>query len=550
MLRAIVCSTQALILIMVIVFQPVLAEAPPPAPSHGLSHPLIVRPASTIVPGQPPFAPSDIWKAYDFLAIYARGYDGSGTRIAIIDAYGDPTLSTDLASFDSVTGLSSTTVNYYYPDGTPTSISSDWATETALDVEWAHAIAPGATIDLVVSPDPSYQHMFDAISYVANNLPQEASLSMSWGDYESHYPTKGSLTIGNTHQLFVSIASHGTSIFASSGDIGSLGCCAVQYPASDPLVVGVGGTTLTLKADASYSSEQAWSGSTAGNSIVFAKPSWQRGLGDTLSRDSVDVSYDADPTTGFLIVYNATRFEVGGTSAGSPQWAGLLALAAEANQHSLGAIDAGLYSLSTYHDVLSGFNGYYLASTGWDYPTGLGSPDAYRTVAALVPPVHVIANANETLQGVTVSTTASLDVSQFTGQLSGTAAVSAKNSTTGTSLFTKNYTIAGVQLQNKGSTYYGSIILSIPPTSPPLSSDIGVSETAGNVTTTLALTRRLDINGDGMVNIQDLAFVASVFDSTIGGPGYALAADINASGAVNIVDLAYVAAYFDAPDYL
>jgi subtilase family serine protease len=104
-------------------------------------HPIIYRPASLSSPGSPPFVPSDIRKAYNYLPLYSRGIKGNGTRIAIIDAYGDPSLSTDLSSFNSLTGLPPVTLNIFYPDGPPRRTNSGWAIEIALDVEWAHSIA-------------------------------------------------------------------------------------------------------------------------------------------------------------------------------------------------------------------------------------------------------------------------------------------------------------------------------------------------------------------------------------------------------------------------
>lgn len=347
-----------------------------------VEHPLIYHPASLSTPGLPPFVPSDLQRAYDYLPLYVRGIKGNGTRIAIIDAFGDPPLSSDLASFDTLTGLPSAPVNLYFPDGVPKFRNSGWALETALDVEWAHAIAPAATIDNVIAFDASFGHIFDAIAFVANSLPNETVLSMSFGAAESTYPATGPLTIAATHQLFVTIASHGTTAFASSGDSGASSCCNIQYPASDPLVASVGGTTLTLKSDASYSSETAWSGSSAGASIVFSKPTWQQGLGDSM-RDIVDVSYDGDPNTGVLVVQGGKTFQVGGTSAGSPQWAALAALASQANSIKYGSIAPRLYKISSYHDITAGSDGFFSATIGWDYPTGLGTPDANAIVNAL-----------------------------------------------------------------------------------------------------------------------------------------------------------------------
>jgi subtilase family serine protease len=123
-----------------------VVNAAPPAPRGippQVQHPLVYRPLSSALPGSPPYVPSDIRQGYDFNPLYARGVNGSGTRIAIIDAFGDPSMSKDLSSFDSQTGLPPATMNTYYPDGQPATRDSGWALETALDVEWAHAIAPG-----------------------------------------------------------------------------------------------------------------------------------------------------------------------------------------------------------------------------------------------------------------------------------------------------------------------------------------------------------------------------------------------------------------------
>src|SRR5713226_1602366 len=243
-----------------------------------VQHPLLYRPVSLSSPGVPPFVPADIRKAYDFLPLYSKGIQGNGTRIAIVDAFGDPTLSTDPSSFDSLTGLSTASVNIFYPDGVPKRMSSSWAVETSLDVEWAHAIAPSATIDLVVALDSSLGRVFDGIAYVANSLPSETVLSMSFGLAESSYPTTGSFTIAATHQLFVTITSHGTTPFASSGDSGATTCCNVQYPASDPLVVAVGGTSLTLNTDATYAIDLSWCGSRRDLSAFLSRRSSELGL--------------------------------------------------------------------------------------------------------------------------------------------------------------------------------------------------------------------------------------------------------------------------------
>jgi subtilase family serine protease len=197
---------------------------------------IIYRSASLTTVGIPPYTPNEIRQAYSFTNLYSLGINGTGTRIAIVDAYGSSSLSSDLASFDSLTGLPAATVNSYFPDGVPRQSNSGWATETSLDVEWSHAMAPAATIDLVVAVSSSIGSIYDAILFVANSLPNDNVVSMSFGQSESLYPTTGTFTIAGFHQLFVTMTSHGTTPVASSGDSGASSCCNVQYPASDPLV--------------------------------------------------------------------------------------------------------------------------------------------------------------------------------------------------------------------------------------------------------------------------------------------------------------------------
>jgi subtilase family serine protease len=470
---------------------------------------------------------------------------GNGSRIVIVDAYGDPFLSSDLSSFDSLTGLPPITLNIFYPDGPPRKANSGWAVETALDVEWAHSIAPSATVDLVVAFDSALGHIYDGIAYVANSLPEENVLSMSFGLPESSYPTTGSFTIAATHQLFVTIISHGTTAFASSGDSGATSCCNPSYPASDPLVTAVGGTSLTLNADASYGSETTWSGSGAGSSVSFSKPSWQQGIGDSM-RDIVDVSYDADPNTGVLVVQDGVEYTVGGTSAGSPQWAALVDLANQANNQTYGAVNAKLYKSSSYHDITSGSDTFFTAGPGWDYPTGLGTPDANMIVSSLSPALQLSMNTTTVFEGVRVETTGSLGILVAGKTVSGTASVVARNDTTGAVLFSKTYTIPNINLVNQTGTLQGSFLLSIGVSPYPLSSNIRVKETTGTASVSIGVTRRVDIDGNGMVEIGDLGIVAIAYHSSLGSPNYNGNADIDGNGTVDIGDLSIVALYYHA----
>ena len=513
-----------------------------------IQHPLLYHPASSLVPGSPPYVPSDIRKAYEFLPLYAQGIEGNGTSIVIIDAYGDPKLSSDLSSFDSLTNLPSPTLNVYYPNGFPITRDSGWALETALDVEWSHAIAPTAIIDLVIAPNSSVGYIYDAISYVASNLTNATVVSMSFGQSESLYPTVGPYTISATHQLFVTMVSHGTSIFASSGDSGASTCCDASYPASDPLVVAVGGTTLNLDSSASYVSESAWSGSGAGSSMIFGKPSWQHSLGD-LMRDEVDVSYDADPNTGVLVVQNGSHYTVGGTSAGSPQWAGLTAIASQAAKLRFGSITSKLYVLngqSSYHDATTGSDGYFSAGTGWDYPTGLGTPDANLLVGSLLGP-SVPVQSTSLFQGLNVTTTGTLAVNNFTSTVSGTLMVNAVNATDGGQVYGKSYTLTGIKIQNQTMSRGASFLLSVPISPYPLTIDLTLTAQHNTTSAIVTVTREISVSGSNIVNIVDVTFVMSYFNTVQGSPSYDPRADLAARGSVDIIDVTLADNFFNAP---
>jgi subtilase family serine protease len=372
-------------------------------------------------------------------------------------------------------------------------------------------------------------------------------LSMSFGLAELSYPTTGSFTIAATHQLFVTITSHGTTPFASSGDSGAATCCNPQYPASDPLVVAVGGTSLTLNSDASYGSETTWTGSGAGSSTIFTKPTWQQGLGDSM-RDIVDVAYVGDPNTGVLVVRGGLEYQVGGTSAGSPQWAALIDLASQANGQTYGSINSKLYKLSSYHDITLGSDNFFTARPGWDYPTGLGTPDANAIVTALSPALPVSLSNSAIFGGLVVTTTGNLLIFPTNGTLSGTSNVVTKNSTTGMVVFNKTFTIPNFKMKNNAGILQASFLLSIGVSPYPLSSNIGITEGAGAASSSVGVT--LDANGDGIVDILDLARAANAFGTIINSPGYDGSVDVDGNGAVNIIDISIMASYFDATDFI
>ncbi len=382
-----------------------VAAAPSPA-SRGRAHAPIIysqvpAPRSRNQPGKHGpggtktasvvYTPLNIQQGYN----YATDVGGAGQTIVIVDAYGDPTLVTDLAAFDSkfgITGAGPLTV--YYSGGTPTSSNANWALETALDVEWVHANAPAATIDLVVTPTSSFSDLLGGLQYAANKLKPTA-VSLSWGAPEADYSAN---VLDSYESVLTTLTNDGAVVFASAGDSGAYDgthpkTLTVNYPASSPQVVGVGGTTLNLSCSSSscaYLSETAWSGSGGGYSSQFSEPGYQSsaGISDPFSppmRGVPDVAFDANPSTGVYVYAAGSWYAVGGTSVGSPNWA---AIAADSAALSSGALNLGSlytsYSSSTYtsefHDITSGNNGYYSAGTGWDPVTGIGTPQ----VAALI----------------------------------------------------------------------------------------------------------------------------------------------------------------------
>jgi subtilase family serine protease len=292
---------------------------------------------------------------------------GAGTTIAIVDAYYDPTVANDLNVFSTRYNL--TPVNFV-EHKMSSSIPTDggWALEISLDVQWAHAIAPNATILLVEASSSSDFDLLAAVNY-ARSQPNVVAVSMSWGGVEFS---------GETAYDSYFVYS-GVTFFASSGDSGA----GVIYPSSSPNVVAVGGTTLNLNSDGSFSSETAWSGSGGGVSSQETEPAYQVAygvLGTSGHRGVPDVSYNADPNTGVL-VYDSTPYNgqtgwwiVGGTSAGAPQWAAIQALGLSCSNANF-YVDAKSVNYPSYfRDITSGANGAYSAGAGYDLVTGLGSP--------------------------------------------------------------------------------------------------------------------------------------------------------------------------------
>jgi subtilase family serine protease len=350
--------------------------------------------------------PAQVSQAY---GLGASSTTGSGMTIAIVDAYNDPNIQADLAKFDAQYNLPTANLTVENQYGQTTNLPStdpSWSLEIALDVEWAHAAAPGAKILLVEANSATTTDLMTAVQTAAKSA---SVVAMSWG---------GSEFSGETaYDTAAYFANPNVTFVAASGDDG--GASGAEWPASSPYVLSVGGTTLTLNSSGGYGSETAWSasgsrwsgysGSAGGTSTVESLPSYQSAaLGSSYAkgRTTPDVSLDGNPNAGFS-VYDSVPgagatgwFQVGGTSAGTPVWAGIVAAAdaARAANHLAPLSSAGtlslLYSLygrtaspaSTYatsfHDITSGANFAGKAGTGYDLVTGLGSPIASAIVSA------------------------------------------------------------------------------------------------------------------------------------------------------------------------
>jgi Domain of unknown function (DUF4082)/Fibronectin type III domain len=369
--------------------------------SRAMLSTVVVHPTFVLAPlgGGPPagtYAPAQIQQAYGFNSILFNGTPGTGKgeTIAIVDAYDDPKIQSDLNTFDSQFGVAATTVfrvNQTGGTSYPTSDSSGgWELEESLDVEWAHAMAPQASIMLVEASSASDTDLLAAVKYAAAHANV---VSMSWGGGEFS---------GETAYDSAYFAKAGVVFVASSGDSGA----PASWPAASPNVVSVGGTALTLGAGNAWSSEVGWSGSGGGPSTSESQPSYQKGVvTQTLkSRGTPDVAYDGSPSTGFAVYdsvpYSGTTYGwlgVGGTSAGAPQWAAIFAIAdqgrASSGQPAINSTNPQevmnvLYkNPGDFHDIVGGTSvgqPHYSAGIGYDYVTGLGSPIANLVVGSFV----------------------------------------------------------------------------------------------------------------------------------------------------------------------
>jgi subtilase family serine protease len=381
------------------------------------------------------YSPVQYRVAYDLNPLYARGVTGKGRTIMIVDSFGSPTIQHDLDVFDAQWGFANTSVQIVkagvIPPFDPT--NSDmvgWASESTLDVEYAHAIAPDAKIVLVETPVSETEgvtglpEMMNAEKALIDSGVGDV-ISQSFGATENTFPgfDKGDYSsLLNLRYAFTDAAKHHVTVLGSSGDSGATDATldgsglypapVNSWPSSDPLVTSIGGTQLNLdNSGVRLSPDVVWNdGFGAGGgglSQVFARPAFQIGVRGVVGdhRGTPDISMSAAVDGGAWVYYSFNPARVGwhifgGTSEAGPIFSGIVALADQVAGRRLGDINPALYVLGALSrlpylpwstglvDVTSGDNSFagvtgYPAGPGYDLASGWGTIDAARFVPAL-----------------------------------------------------------------------------------------------------------------------------------------------------------------------
>ncbi len=381
------------------------------------------------------YSPQEMRTAYSLTPVLNRGITGAGQTIVIIDSFGSPTAWQDLHKFDRDYGLPDPpSFQQLAPFGSvpfnPNNTDQvGWAEETSLDIQWSHAMAPGANIVVLTSPVSETEGV--------QGLPQFLQLeqyaiahnykifSQSWSATENTLFTPAGYQVLNAFNNFYmnAVLVHQATFFASAGDSGSANqdingntypFPTVGFPASSPWATAVGGTSLYADANGNYQRETVWNdgindATGGGVSQYFRIPLWQKATlpGSALAilkgyRGVPDIASNADPNTGvpvylgFLGQGQNGYYVFGGTSESSPTWAGILADAFQYAGHPISFLNARLYLLGqnaqvrnwVFHDITVGNNDQppiagYSATVGWDPVTGWGSPVASQLFAAL-----------------------------------------------------------------------------------------------------------------------------------------------------------------------
>ena len=427
-----------------------VAVAAPAAPPAVLLHPGVIHATRRFA--QPPttadceaafdvacYEPGQIEQAYGLPILFSRGVDGRGQTIIIVDSFGSPTIASDLATFDSTFGLPAPpSLRILQPAGRvprydPTNGDMvNWAGETTLDVEYAHAVAPGASIVLLETPvsetegTTGFPQIVQAEEY-AIDRHMGGVISQSFSATEQTFATKRSLLA--LRGAYLDAFAHGVTVLAASGDSGAADVGldestyylfpVTSWPDSDPLVTGVGGTQLTLDSQGNRTSpDVVWNdtysvptnqfifgdngpnplASGGGLSVIFKRPPYQdsvrrvvggaRGVPDISMSGACDGAVDVYQSFGGV---PAGWYPTCGTSEATPLFAGIVSLADQYAGHPLGLINPALYQLSAERapgvvPVTSGNNTVsfeqnnqeytvngYNAAPGYSLATGVGT---------------------------------------------------------------------------------------------------------------------------------------------------------------------------------
>jgi subtilase family serine protease len=419
-----------------------------------LSHRFAQPPTTAQCEAPPPagagvacYNPAQFQQAYDLNPLYHAGLDGAGKTIVIVDSYGSPTMAQDLRTFDSDNNLPDPpSFKIITPDGAPPPYDPNddtmggWAIETSLDVEYSHAMAPGANILLVETPVAEtegvtgFPQIVEAENYVIDHHLGDV-ISQSFGATEETFPNRQSLY--NLRGAYYNALQHHVTVLGASGDGGATDDApdgvdfypfrVNSWPSSDPLVTSVGGLQLHLDQNGNtIAPDNVWNdtalfGSPAagggGYSADFSRPSFQDGVRHVVgdSRGTPDVSLSAAVNGGANVYMSFSSppegitapgyYIIGGTSEASPEFAGIVAIADQAAHRDLGLLNPSLYAIgdrghSGLTDVTLGNNSVsgtntggefdgpfsvigFNAGPGYDLSSGLGAPDGARLVSEL-----------------------------------------------------------------------------------------------------------------------------------------------------------------------
>lgn len=375
-------------------------------------------------------SPKQLWTLYGIEPLLKQCYTGKGQTVVVIDSFGSPTLQDDIDYFSDYYGLPHVKLQILAPLGKTTFDPTDthmisWAIETTEDVQIIHAIAPDANIVVLTSPVDETEGVaglpeFLKLEQYAVQNKLGTIVSQSWSASEaSLVGTAGQQEIASWNSFFqTATTTQHMTFFAGSGDSGAtdyIDPAATQlsvvattgFPTSNPWVTSVGGTTI--QQNGSQLSEIGWNSSGGGFSRFYAMPTFQQGLPASVQqqlnhrRGVPDVSSTADPGIGLGCFFGGLlqeEFVGNGTSAGSPLWAGLTAIASQMAGHPLGYLNPALYKIAggpnyarDFHDMTVGNNSVstggvnvpgYNAAPGWDPMTGLGTPNAQYLLPDLI----------------------------------------------------------------------------------------------------------------------------------------------------------------------